>query len=95
MGKNIRPALRSRGGLKGRLYDGAEYIPILLSKSAGVVAALEKLLPHPKSNHDYIQLSLSNSTFSGGAMVKQFLVVFIGVIVVVIFIVLVTTLANL
>lgn len=93
--KNIRPALRSRGGLKGRLYDGAEYIPILSSKSAGVVAVLVKLLPYPKSEHDFIQLSQSNSTFSGGTMIKRLLVAFTGVIAVVILLVLVTTLANL
>lgn len=92
---NIRPALRSRGGLTGRLYDGAEYIPILSSKSAGVVAVLVKLLPYPKSEHDFIQLSQSNSTFSGGTMIKRLLVAFTGVIAVVILLVLVTTLANL
>lgn len=92
---NIRPALRSRGGLTGRLYDGAEYIPVLSSKSAELVTALEKRIPHPKSYGDFMQLSQSNSTFSGGAMVKRLLVAFTGVVVVVILLLLVTTLANL
>lgn len=93
--KNIRPALRSSGGTISRLYDGAEYIPILASKSAVVVAALEKILPYPKSNLDFMRLSYGKSTFSGGTIAKRFLSVFVGVIVVVILITLVTALANL